>query len=142
MNSGPYSAGAGLRVGRRIPGERGLVGGEGLGGHALPVAELGDVLTCGTPEPAAEVFIGQQPVDRGAQRPGIARRDEKAGLAVLDEVAKPTHGARHDRSPVRHRLGAGDAESLDARGEDGDRCSGVERLELGTRDKAKRGGNE
>jgi hypothetical protein len=51
-------------------------------------------------------------------------------LAVRDEVEQPPDRARDDGTPVRHRLGADDAEALAERRHRYDRCPVVEPLEL------------
>ena len=60
--------------------------------------------------------VGEQALERGAQRGHVAGRNEHAGLAVDDEVEQAADRARDDRAAVRHRLGADDAEPFAARG--------------------------
>ena len=68
------------------------------------------------PRPLAEapsqVPVGEQHLERSAERLDVARRHRQARLAVDDQVAEPADVACDDRTPVRHRLRAGDAEAF------------------------------
>ena len=79
--------------------------------------------------------IAEQPVDRRPQRLRVPRWHEQAGLLRNHQIEEAADGRRDDRLPVRHRLGAGEAEALSPRGTDDDRGPRVEAVALGRGDR-------
>src|SRR5207253_3063568 len=66
--------------------------------------------------PAGQLEVATQPDDRARERLGFARRDEKSGDAVLDELAEAADlGGDHRPDPL-HRLERNHPEPLPHRG--------------------------
>ncbi len=67
------------------------------------------------PPPGASLRIGEETLDRGRERLGIVRQDEKAGVA--EDLGRGGRVGRYDGQTGRHRLEKHEAEGLVARGE-------------------------
>src|SRR5919204_5956483 len=103
-------------------------------GHALPRAALGHALAGRPAQAPPQHRVGEQPLERRAQAGDVARLDEEAGHAVLDELGDPADRARHDGPPVRHRLEDAERKAFAERRADDDGRLVVEVGEPGVRD--------
>src|SRR4051794_8019011 len=106
------------RRGRGGPVDSGEVCGEGGAGDALPAVVRLDALARRGAEAATQRTIAEQQLDRAAQRVDVPGLDEQAGATVLDQVREAADGGGDDGLPVRHRLGADNAEAFGERGAD------------------------
>ena len=132
------------RLDRRV----GLCPGESAAWYTASVAAVAaaraEALPCALPrrrpEPVTQARVAEQPLERGAKRRDVARRNEQARDLVLDGVEKAADRGGDDRAAVRHRLARDDAVALAPRGADDDRSPLVGRAELRGRDEPARPG--
>ena len=96
--------------------------------HPLPAARASDAFPPFSAKLGPEVGVGEQTIDRGAERERISRRHEESCDLMLDELGEPANRTRHDGPAVRHRFRTGEPETLPSRGADDD-CRAV--IEVG-----------
>src|SRR5580658_1203753 len=84
--------------------------------HPLPAVELLVPSPPGHPEAPAELGVGQQPLQRGAQRDRVVGGDQQPRLAVEDDLSHPAHVGGDHRLLEHHGFEQHEAERLVARG--------------------------
>ena len=80
--------------------------------HPLPAARASDAPPPFSAKARSKVGVGEQAIDRGAERERISRRHEESCDLMLDELGEPANRARNDGPAVRHRFRTGEPETL------------------------------
>src|SRR5688500_4593934 len=88
--------------------------------HVLPAETILDARAARASDLFPQRGVAEQAPDRRSESLRIVGIDEQTGLPVFDDLQDSVHSRSHDRFAAGQRLNHGDAERLEARGQDED----------------------